>query len=59
MLQFYIPWEEEGGYDKNLNLKQRNRTLRKNSIPGLVFLLKKSWTPVPMIFFSKVNNMKW
>jgi hypothetical protein len=33
MIQFYIPWEGEGGYE----IKTQDRTLSKNINPGLVF----------------------
>ena len=37
MIQFYIPWEREGGYDVKFEIKTQDRTLSKNSNPGLVF----------------------
>ena len=36
MIQSYIPWEGEGGYDENLKIKTQDRTLSKNNNPGLV-----------------------
>jgi hypothetical protein len=37
MIQFYIPWEGEVGYDEIFEIKTRDRTLSKNKNPGLVF----------------------
>ena len=39
MIQLYIPWEGEGGYDENLKKKTKtqDQTLSKNNNPGLVF----------------------
>ena len=37
MIQLYIPWEGEGGYDENFEIKIQDRTLSKNNNPGLVF----------------------
>ena len=36
MIQLYIPWEGEGGYDENKNTGPGN----KNNNSGLVFYLK-------------------
>jgi hypothetical protein len=37
MIQFYIPWEGDGGYDENLKKKNTGPDLNKNNNPGLVF----------------------
>ena len=37
MIQFYISWEGEGGYDENLKYEHRTGHLSKNNNPGLVF----------------------
>jgi hypothetical protein len=37
MIQFYIPCEEEGGYERKFQIKTQDRTLSKNNNPGLVF----------------------
>jgi hypothetical protein len=33
MIQFYVPWEGEGGYDENLKKKHRTGLLSKNNNP--------------------------
>ena len=50
MIQFYIPCEDEGGYERKFQIKTQDRTLSKNNNPGLVFI-KKSRTPVSMNLF--------
>ena len=37
MIQFYIPWEGEGGAMMKIEIKTQDRTLSKNNNPGLVF----------------------
>ena len=38
MIQFYIPWEGEGGGAMmKIEIKTQDRTLSKNNNPGLVF----------------------
>ena len=40
MIQFYIPWEGEGGLWWKFEIKTQDRILSKNNNPGLVFFLK-------------------